>query len=268
MNITFIEYLRVMALPGVAGLSSFLMLLLIFRRELKLPLRGKTEDKPVLKDKTLALISLIDLALCVTALTLGSYLNIQMWVVSLIFALLLLAAALILKVLRKQKNHMAPDTRQYVRVRDMFRGLPYSVIPFLLSTFIAVLTLEKLGVTHIFSDALFSVTESIWGTGFLFGLASALCSNVINNIPMSILFTSVLSSGATGANLSAAIYSSVIGSNIGAFFSPIGALAGVMFMKILKEKGGGFGASAFIKYCAPVAVVSLAASVLVLILIL
>ncbi|HBN83234.1 MAG TPA: hypothetical protein DDZ89_05265 [Clostridiales bacterium] len=47
MGITFIEYVKVMALPGVAaGLSSFFMLLLIFRKSLKLPLMEGVVGKP------------------------------------------------------------------------------------------------------------------------------------------------------------------------------------------------------------------------------
>jgi arsenical pump membrane protein len=37
-----------------------------------------------------------------------------------------------------------------------------------------------------------------------------------------------------GASLRA-VYASIIGSNIGAFLSPVGALAGVMWMSILKR---------------------------------
>jgi len=147
----------------------------------------------------------------------------------------------------------------------VFKGLPFSLIPFLLSMFVAVLALEKYGITDSFSRALFSVTDSSLDAVLLFGFTSALCSNVVNNIPMSILFTSILTDGGLNSYSPLAIYSTIIGSNIGAFFSPIGALAGVMLMKILKDKGDSFSALSFIRYCAPIAVVSLVASVLVLI---
>ncbi|HHV58734.1 MAG TPA: hypothetical protein GXX49_00255 [Clostridiaceae bacterium] len=90
MGITFIEYLKVMALPGAAaGLSSFIMLILIFRRQLKQPLGESylekcTAGKTALKDKTMAVISLVDLAMCMVVLTIGSYINMEMWIVSLL----------------------------------------------------------------------------------------------------------------------------------------------------------------------------------------
>lgn len=267
MGITFIEYFKVMALPGVAaGLSSFLMLILIFRRHLKLPLREQSvAGKTKLKDKTMAILSLADLALCVIALTFCSYIDMEMWIVSLLFVALLLIAALMAGVYRRQKQEKESGVQNYVRIKDVFKGLPYSVIPFLLSMFIAVLTLKKHGITDDFSNVLFSVADSTLGTGILFGFASVLCSNIINNIPMSIFFASILNAAGSGSYLTVAVYSTIIGSNIGAFFSPIGALAGVMLMKILKDKGDGFTALSFIRYCAPVAVVSLSFSVLVLI---
>jgi arsenical pump membrane protein len=43
----------------------------------------------------------------------------------------------------------------------------------------------------------------------------------------------VLGSGAPAS----AVYATVIGSNIGAYLTPIGALAGIMWMQILKEQG-------------------------------
>jgi len=271
MGITFIDYLKVMALPGTAaGLSSFFMLILIFRRQLKVSLKGPCLNeciagKTVLKDKTIAIISLADLALCMITLTLGSYVDIEMWIVSLLFAVLLLIVALLVQVYRKYYRIKASDEQHFVSIKDVFKGLPFSLIPFLLSMFVAVLALEKYGITNTFSRVLFSFTDSDLDAALLFGFTSALCSNVINNIPMSILFTSVLNDGGLNSFSSLAIYSAIIGSNIGAFFSPIGALAGVMLMKILKDKGDGFTALSFIRYCAPVAMVSLVISVLVLI---
>jgi arsenical pump membrane protein len=302
MGITFIEYLKVMALPGVAaGLSAFFMLVLIFRHQLELPLTGTNLNeciagKMVLKDKTMAAISLGVLALCVVTLTFGSYVDVEMWIVSLFFAVLLLVVTFLVNGHRKYNhNHIRvhnhahnhnynrnyihnldhsqngmegmeawADTQYYVSIRDVFGSLPFALVPFLLSMFIAVLTLDKYGITDAFSRMLFPVTNSPLDAGLLFGFASALCSNIINNIPMSILFTNVLSDGCSSLYSPLAIYSTIIGSNIGAFFSPIGALAGVMLMKILKEKGDSFTALSFIRYCAPVAMVSLVVSVLTL----
>ena len=44
------------------------------------------------------------------------------------------------------------------------------------------------------------------------------------------------------------LFSSIIASNIGAYFTPLGALAGIMWMSILKKSGLKFGFKEFLKY--------------------
>jgi arsenical pump membrane protein len=51
---------------------------------------------------------------------------------------------------------------------------------------------------------------------------------------MSILFSNMLSNSSSSVSFHA-IYASIIGSNIAAIFTPIGALAGMMWMSILKR---------------------------------
>lgn len=70
---------------------------------------------------------------------------------------------------------------------------------------------------------------------------------------MSILYTS-LSSNLTGVNYIRAVYSSIIGSNIGAFLTPIGALAGIMFSSLLNKYEIKFSFITFIKYGAIIAI--------------
>ncbi len=69
---------------------------------------------------------------------------------------------------------------------------------------------------------------------FSYGILSTLSANLVNNIPMSVFFGSVLGAGNVG---SAGVYATIIGSNIGAYLTPIGALAGIMWGQILKEHG-------------------------------
>ena len=55
---------------------------------------------------------------------------------------------------------------------------------------------------------------------------------MLNNIPMSVLFEKIIL-----ARSLPAVYGSIIGSNIGAFLTPVGALAGIMWSKILSKYG-------------------------------
>ena len=88
---------------------------------------------------------------------------------------------------------------------------------------------------------------------WIYGYASFIGSNLINNIPMSILFTD-LAKTLTGISYTKAIYASIIGSNIGAFLTPIGALAGIMFSSLVNKNGVRFTFIDFIKYGALISI--------------
>ena len=65
--------------------------------------------------------------------------------------------------------------------------LPFELIPFVFSMFTIVLSLDYVGVTSQLGKVL-SVADST----YLFGALSVLVSNIINNIPMSVFFSSIL----------------------------------------------------------------------------
>jgi arsenical pump membrane protein len=76
---------------------------------------------------------------------------------------------------------------------------------------------------------------------------------------MSVLFGSILNFSASS---SGAIFATIMGSNIGAFLTPIGALAGIMWIKILKEQSVKMTFLKFMFYGFIIAVPTLMASLL------
>ena len=84
---------------------------------------------------------------------------------------------------------------------------------------------------------------------------------------MSILFSN-FPKGLTGACYNQAIYASIVGSNIGAYLTPIGALAGIMWMSILKKQGVDMTFLKFTEYGLIVAIPTLLATLCMLMLIL
>jgi arsenical pump membrane protein len=129
--------------------------------------------------------------------------------------------------------------------RSVLRA-PLDVIPFVLSMFVLVLALNKVGATAKLAELL----SGRWEV-FSYGIASLFAANLVNNIPMSVLFSSVTSASSAGAG---ALYAAVIGSNIGAFLTPVGALAGIMWMAMLKEQGVKLSFGRFVLYGASVAI--------------
>ena len=252
-GITFVDYFLVMALPTAASaLLSFGVLWLLFRRSLREPIKAAPEEVKI-EDKPLLIAGLFVLIVTTLFLIVGPYIGVDMWLVAVIAVGVLVIAALILAAIRKR----APK-----ELGKTFARAPWQLVPFVLSMFVLILALTENGVTEAIAAAL-GDGAPVWKYGAL----SFLSANVINNIPMSVLFSSILAHLPEGALLRG-VYATVIGSNLGAFLTPIGALAGIMWMGLLKKQEVKMSYLDFIKYGSAVALPSLAISLGVLALLL
>ena len=238
----FVSYVAIMMIPTlVSGLVAFLCLYLLFRKKLSQPMEATPEDVKI-EDRFSLIVGLVHLGVCTLLLAIGSYIGLDMWLVSLVSALSLLTFTVVLSAVRKE----AP-----IHTKACLERAPWELIPFILSMFVVVEALHTNGVTD-FIYGMLSGSASVWS----YGITSFLSANLINNIPMSVLYSAILSGGATEA----AVYATVVGSNLGACLTPIGALAGVMWSSILKEHHLKFSYADFLKIGTTVAVPSLIAA--------
>ena len=245
-DVNFVEYASVMVLPTLGGsVVAFLVLRFLFRRELKTPADAAPEEVKI-ENKPVLVIGLAVLAVCTVVLAVGSYIGVDMWIAALVSALVLFVLIGIAAAVEKKLPRELALT---------LKRAPWQLIPFVLSMFIVILALQENGVTEAIGSTL---GES--AAVFKYGVSSFLAANLINNIPMSVLFCPVirpLADGASAATLSRAVYATVVGSNIGAYLTPIGALAGIMWMSLLKKHELKFGYLDFIKYGALVSIPTL-----------
>ncbi len=243
-SITFLDYLKVMALPTlVAGITELLIILLIFRKSLKEPMIIENEEYQI-NNKFLLIVGLIHLGVCLIFLIISSYINVEMYIVSLICALSLLLFNLIYSLIKREKPYI---------LFNSIKRLPYELIPFVLSMFIIVESLSITGFTSLIYET-FGNSLTI----FKYGYSSFALCNLINNIPMSVLYANI-------PNLSLGdVYASIIGSNIGAFLTPIGALAGIMFTNLLAKYEIKYSFIDFIKYGFIISIPTITVSLLML----
>ena len=243
VGINFFDYFKIMAIPTlVAGLVEFAVLFLIFAHKLKTPLQINEEDVHI-KNKVALVIGLLHLFTCLVFLIISSYINVEMWIISLICASSLLISSIIMCLITK---------KNWNYITGSIKKLPYPLIPFFLSMFVIVVALNTQGVSEKIAEALGN-SNVIWTYGF----SSFFASNLINNIPMSILFSNMCSN-------KAAVYASIIGSNIGAFLTPTGALAGIMFTNLVNEHDTKYTFIDFIKYGAVISLPIIAATLFTL----
>ena len=229
----FVSYFKVMAVPTlVAGLLEFGLLILIFRRKLKDPIEHHEDELPE-QNKVLTIVGLSILGICTVMLIVSSYINLPMYLISAGSLIALSIVVLIYSIVKKKKPK---------ELLNSYKRAPWELIPFVIGMFTIALALKKYEVTNYIAN-FFGDEVLVWKYGF----SSMMTANVLNNIPMSVLFTSIISSS-SAANLSPAIFASIAGSNIGAFLTPIGALAGIMWMGILKNYEIKFNFLDFVKY--------------------
>ena len=248
-GIGFLDYFLVMALPTLASsVVAFFVLYLIFRKHLKCSIEGECVDVKI-ENKPLMIIGLILLGTCTVLLAVGQYVGLPMWIVAVASAGALFVAVLGFSAIKRTKPK---------ELLGCVKRAPWQLIPFVLSMFVIILALSNVG----FTDAVSSWLGSEFAV-FKYGVASFLSANVINNIPMSVLFCPIIAPLSGSVQLQA-VYGAIVGSNLGAFLTPIGALAGIMWMSMLKKHDVKFSYLSFVKYCALVAVLALATCLTVL----
>ncbi len=239
LDINFIEYLKVMWLPTlVTGLFEMGLIFLIFFRKLNQKMEY-VEDDFVINSKLDLIIGLVALFLCLVFLIISDYIHLEMWLIAASFAVLLIVTVIIIRLITK---------KNWNYVTSSLKRLPYQLIPFVLSMFVIVVALNKQGISLKIGEFLNKMNPI-----FSYGIASFISSNVINNIPTSVLFSNIILSSETILPMKAT-FAAIAGTNIGAFFTPFGALAGIMFTSLIKNQNIKFTFLDFVKYGSIIAI--------------
>lgn len=231
-GVEFVRYVEVMALPTVfAAITSFGILCLMFRKDLKAPLQA-SELEIAIRNKPALWVGLAGMGVCTALLIVSSYIGIEMWIVCLCSASAVMLLAAICFLAKKQSLHPLAKTA---------KRMPWHLVPFLLSMFVVILGLMNTGVTEAIASV-FDNKYSLWS----FGALSAGASNLMNNLPMSMFFVGILSSVGE-ANLTQAVFATIIGSNMGSLLTPVASMSAMMWLSIIKHKDVNFRFKDFVK---------------------
>ncbi len=251
-GVSFLAYTTRMILPTVlAGLVSLGVLYLLFFKKLRAPLDPEKSPAPTV-DLPTEVVGLAHLGGCIILLSVSSFINLPMWLITCLFFVSLLLFTMAISFFRRRGI--------FLIARCIIRA-PWDLAPFVISMFILVLALDKYGITATLGSFLAGSTTT-GGTVASFGVSSFFAANVVNNIPMSVLYSSVIGGMEASSLTTAALYAAVVGSNLGAVFTPTGALAGIMWTGQLHDHGVPFSFTRFVRYGATVAVPALAAALL------
>lgn len=230
-GITFMEYFSKMFIIGLlASVLLCLILLVLFKKQLKEPIKP-IEEKSKIDSKFLLVTGLIHLICCTVIMAISNYVNIEMYLVSLSFAFSLIIITIIYSIVKKIRTKI---------IFTSLHDLPISFVPFLISMVILISCLAKTDFIKDLSHMLEKTNSPV-----LYGVSSFFLGNLLNNIPMSILYSEIFSSSIVSTNT---IYEVIAASNLCALFTPLGSLAGMMFISLIKQQKINFSFVKFIKY--------------------
>lgn len=243
-DITYFDYLKKLTpVSLILMLVLYVILILVFYKDLKIKIDTNVEKKPI-KNKFLLIVGLTSLALTTILLILSSFINIEMYIITLVFALLDLIIAIIYTFsFKKEKEYFIKP----------LKSLPYDFIPFLVSMFIIISSLNETPLLSSVSSLIESTNNPTLET-YIYGISSALAANLVNNVPMSLLYGDILNySSIIDLN---SVYATILSSNLCALITPCGALSSLMFIRICKENNEKISYLTYFKY-APIGLILL-----------
>ncbi len=239
-GLSFIEFAKWMLLPSFfSSIACLAIMWLLFRRsvpkEFKTP---KLAPELAIKNYSGAMFGFAILCLTIVFMSIPTeIIRIPLWAIPLSFAIVMFLYDL--AVYRS-------------KVLTIVSRVPWKIVPFLVGLFIIVEGLATTGWTELLGSQLAKLSGSTALMVIGVCVLSSLAASVMNNHLMSIFFVRAFEGASFAALPQVARLGSTLaliaGSNFGANLTLIGALAGIMWAKILSDKGCNISFSQFTKY--------------------
>jgi arsenical pump membrane protein len=224
-----VDWLRTFTLPSIAAiLATYLMLRWTQRSELDAPVAKAEDISPLTVGGTLALIGIGMTAIVLLAASaLGRDLGLPTFIAG------AAVAALVLVIGRRSPLPVLKD-------------VSWSVLPLVAGLFILVEGLNRTGALPALGRVLKeAATASPQSTSWIAGIAVALASNLLNNLPMGLIAATTSQAAQVPVHVTGAI---LIGVDLGPNLSVTGSLATILWLIALRREGEAVTAWQFLKF--------------------
>lgn len=235
-DIGFAEYAARMVFVNVFAVAgSLLVLYLYFKKDIpkRYDASQLAEPSSVIKDHTMFRLSWVVLGLLVIGYFTSDLVEIPVSLVAGVIALFFLVMA---------NRSSAVQTTQVVK------GAPWAIVFFSLGMYIVVYGLQNAGLTQVLANFIDWFAVNAFSATFGMGFLAAILSSVMNNMPTVMIDALAIDlTHTTGQIREALIYANVIGSDLGPKITPIGSLATLLWLHVLRTKGVKIGWGEYFK---------------------
>lgn len=226
-GIGFTEYALHMVVPNLFSiLASMLVLYLFFRKDIPGRFDPSVLKKPdtAIKDIRIFRLSWVVLAILLVGYFMSESLEIPVSLIAGSIAIIFLAIA------RNSKH---------VETMTVLKGAPWAIVFFSIGMYVVVYGLRNVGLTSVLAQAIeWTAGHGLYAATIGMGFIAAILSSGMNNMPTVMINALAIAETSTnGVMRDALVYANVIGSDLGPKITPIGSLATLLWLHVLKTKG-------------------------------
>ncbi|MEN3008717.1 SLC13 family permease [Pseudothermotoga sp.] len=256
-SLGFFDYAKLMFIPTLAAIAASIVgFYLQYRKRIpdRVEIKLQLDVQKVIKDKLYAWLSGLTFCAFFVTVSIGDFINLPLWKAVVLYCAVYFVLNFVFssKMSNKEQSgiDMSPDLSFFM---DVFKKVPWKILPMIITFFIFIQIFSMYGITNLvarvftFKNDLLAIVFTTYVTAF--------AANIMINQPMTIFFAHVLWQKPITYAMSL-----VIGSNIGGNITLMGALAGMMWSRILKNYGIEMNNLKFFKNTFPVALLTLLAS--------
>lgn len=226
-GVSFKEYAMRMMIPNLFSLIATMIVLIIYFRK-SIPRKYDVEilknPGDAIRDKTLFKLAWPVMVILLIGYFSAELIHIPVCIIGWIMAIFLLALA-----------WKSPA----VNIHAVIKGAPWNIVFFSIGMYLVVYGLGNAGFTkglaHIIEwTSQGGLFAAVMGMGYI----AAFLSSVMNNLPTIMIDSlAIAHTNTSGAIREALIFANVIGSDLGPKITPIGSLATLVWLHVLKNKG-------------------------------